>query len=122
MKEFNLKLLVFTLVCAVFLFCWNMFSPAAYHDTISWFILLFFAFTTGLVHQYLIKASAGDGKAFVGKFMGMTGLKLLVYMLFLIVILITHRENARVIAIYFLGLYFLFAVFEVASLYKKLRK
>jgi hypothetical protein len=122
MKNFNIKLLVFTVVCSVLLFCWNQFTPPVFHHSISWVILIFYAVSALLVHVYLIRSASGDPKAFVGKFMGVTGLKLLVYLLFLIILLLTNRDHARVIALYFLVMYLLFTVFEVSSLYKQLRK
>jgi hypothetical protein len=122
MKAFTLKLLVFTCLCAVLLFCWNQFTPAQLHDSISWFILAFFALSTLIVHGYLIRSAAGDPKAFVGKFMGVTALKLFAYLMILILFFLLDRDHARPVALYFLILYFLFTVFEVSSLYKQLRK
>jgi hypothetical protein len=122
MKSFPGKLLIFTLVCSVLLFCWNQFTAANLHHSLSWVILGFFSLSALLVHSYLVKSSSGDPKGFVGKFMGVTGLKLLVYLLFLIILLLTDRDHARVIALYFLVMYLLFTVFEVSSLYKQLKK
>jgi hypothetical protein len=122
MKAFLLKLLIFTAFCSCLLFCWNRFTPPLCHDSVSWCILFFFALVTGLVHAALLKASEGDAKAFVGKFMGLTGLKMLAYLGFLIIILLADRDNARVVALYFLVMYLFFTAFEVSSLYKKLRK
>jgi hypothetical protein len=122
MKSFTIKLLLFTALCAAFLYCWNQFTPEKLHDSLSWLILAFFASVTWLVHYYLIKSSAGDPKAFVGKFMGLTALKLFLYLTFLIIIFLADRDHARAVALYFLVMYLFFTVFEVSSLYNRLKK
>ncbi len=122
MKSFGPKLLVFTILCGVLLYAWNLFTPEFLHDQISWFILIFFSLSTFLVHAYLLKSSKGDPKAFVGKFMGITALKLLAYLTFLIIVFLINRDHARAIALYFLAMYLFFSVFEVSSLYQKLKK
>jgi hypothetical protein len=122
MKSFQSKLLIFTALCAVLLFFWNYFTPENLHHSLSWVILAFFSISTFVVHLYLSKSAEGDPKAFVGKFMGVTGLKLFLYLIVLIILLLTDRDHVRAIALYFLVMYFLFTVFEVSSLYKLLRK
>ena len=122
MKSFGSKLLIFTILCGGLLYFWNRFTPEFLHDQVSWLILIFFSLSTLLVHTYLVKSPKGDPKAFVGKFMGITALKLFVYLAFLIIIFLINRDRARAIALYFLAMYLFFSVFEVSSLYKKLKK
>ncbi|HEV7231878.1 MAG TPA: hypothetical protein VGO45_11145 [Bacteroidia bacterium] len=122
MKEFNYKFLIFTILVAVLLGCWNALTPPVFHNSISWFIFIFFALVTYGVHFLLVRASENKPQIFVNRFMGLTALKLFIYFLFLIVVFLTDRDHARITALYFLSMYFLFTVFEISSLYRKLRK
>ena len=122
MKVFFLKLLLFTVCVSVLLFCWNFYSRPEFHDTVSWYILTFFALSTGLVHFLLIRSADRNPKAFVNQFMGLTAMKLFAYLTFLIIIFLADRDHARAVALYFLAMYLLFTVFEVSSLYCKLKK
>jgi hypothetical protein len=122
MKVFLYKLILFTACVSAVLFIWNTYSLPAFHDNISWFILLFFAGTTTLVHFLLIRSAEKNPKAFVNQFMGLTAMKLFVYLSFLILVFLVDRDHARSVALYFLVMYLLFTVFEVSSLYNKLKK
>jgi hypothetical protein len=122
MKPFLVKLSVFILFCATGLFCWNHFTEPSWHDSVSWYILAFFSLSTILLHQYLLRSASGEAKNFVYKFMGITGIKLFTYLCFLIILFLINRDHARVLALYFLVIYLLFTVFEVSSLYQKLKK
>ncbi|MFI5150747.1 MAG: hypothetical protein ACHQRM_13510 [Bacteroidia bacterium] len=121
-KPFLLKLFLFSFVCAILLYCWNHFTEPAWHDNLSWYILGFFTLTTGLVHHILLRSASGEGKNFVYLFMGVTGIKLFAYLCFLITLFLLNRDHARTLALYFLIHYLVFTVFEVSSLYLKLRK
>jgi cobalamin biosynthesis protein CobD/CbiB len=122
MKVFSIKLLLFSILCAGLLYAWNLYTPEGLHDAVSWPILLFFALSTLIVHYYMLRSADGEPKKFVGKFMAVTALKLLAFVAFLIAVLLLNRDHARIAAVYFLVMYLLFSVFEVASLYSKLRK
>ncbi len=122
MKAFTLKLILFTASISVLLFCWNTFSPPALHDNVSWYILAFFATSTALVHYLLVRSASGEPKAFVNQFMGLTAIKLFAYLSFLIIVFLVNRDHARAVALYFLVMYLFFTVFEVSSLYRKLKK
>ncbi|HXC06260.1 MAG TPA: hypothetical protein VNZ86_15990 [Bacteroidia bacterium] len=122
MKAFFIKLSLFSGCCAAGLFSWNRFTDPGWHDNLSWYILGFFTLSTGLVHQYLLRSASGEAKNFVYKFMGITGIKLFSYLSFLIILFLLNRNHARILALYFLVMYLLFTVFEVSSLYRKLKK
>jgi hypothetical protein len=122
MKDFTPKFLIFTALLAILLACWNALSPPTFHNSISWLIFAFFALVTLVVHFLLVRASEGKPQVFVNRFMGLTALKLFVYFLFLILVFLADRDHARIIALYFLAMYFFFTAFEISSLYRKLKK
>lgn len=122
MKVFFYKLILFTVCVSAILFFWNRYSLPAFHDNISWYILAFFALSTAIVHFLLLRSADQNPKAFVNLFMGLTAMKLFAYLSFLIIVFLADRDHARAVALYFLVMYLLFTVFEVSSLYRKLKK
>lgn len=122
MNVFLPRFLIFSLFCAVLLWLYNTNSAPEFHDSVSWYILGFFSAATLLVHYLLLKAANGPNpKDFVYRFMGLTGIKLFAYLVFLIVMFFLKRDHARMIALYFLCTYLVFTTFEILSLYKRLK-
>lgn len=84
-------------------------------------LALFMYGTSILVHHFTIKASKENPKRFPAYFMGITGLKMLAYIILLGVYVFIFKENAIPVVIAFLVLYMAFTILEVLSAVSKLK-
>ena len=82
-------------------------------------VVPFFVFAvTLLVHIYLVKASENDARKFTTKYLGMMGLKILVFIIFLAVYLAFDTGNAVPFLVSFLVCYVSFTLVEVIAIMK----
>jgi len=79
-------------------------------------VLLFTA--TLVVHLYIVKASEGDPRKFISKYLGAMGLKILLYLVFIIIILAIDTTAAIPFLVSFLVMYAALTIFEVVSILK----
>ncbi len=75
--------------------------------------LLFFYAVTNLVHAYLLRIAEKDMPKFTARFMGMSFIKMFVYLIFGLVFALINRETAKVFLVNFLLMYICFSVLEV---------
>jgi hypothetical protein len=87
----------------------------------GWLAFAVFALVTGLVHMFLLQAGKKDPKIFIRGFLAATTIKIFVYLGFLVVFVMSMRENAAVFIGEFAAFYFIFTVFEVSLLYRAVR-
>ena len=121
MKNFISKLFVFSLVIAATDFCWIRFMPIEKHIPHVWMMLSFFVLATAGFHFIALKSSKGNAQSFVRTYMGITALKLLLYLAIILIFCLTHKPVAFQFAFGFLAHYFAFAIFEVAMLLRQLK-
>lgn len=122
MKNFLLKLLLFTLVIAGVDFCWMHFTPTENHIPHVWPMIAFFVTMTGLFHFLSIQASKGKPQSFIRFYMGSTALRLFLYMIVILAYRFYDKPTLIPFAIGFMIHYFIFTVFEVQILLKELKK
>lgn len=116
MKNYLIKLLVFTAVLAVAgILMFTIVVPQFYLPVFPW-VLLFFALSSAGIHAYQIHMAKSDMGKFTRGNMIVTFTKLLIYSAFAIIYFAVDTENAKVFVAVFLLLYLVFAVFEVISL------
>lgn len=77
--------------------------------------VLFYAVTL-MVHYLLLKASEKGAGSFVTRFMMVSFLKLLLYIIVLVAYLYLNKSDAMRFAIPYLSLYILYSVFEIYSI------
>lgn len=87
-----------------------------------WQLLGYFSFITILFHYGITKATESRPQVFVHYYMASTTLKLLLNLGIIVVYSMLHREMAVHFIISFMILYFLFTIFEVAYVWKTIRK
>lgn len=63
-----------------------------------------------------------DPRTFVMRFMGITGIKLFLNLIIILVYGLNFREKAISFALYFMAIYFLFTFFESYSLIQEINK
>ena len=63
-----------------------------------------------------------DPKAFIMRFMGVTGIKLFLNLIIILIYGLSFREKAVSFALFFMCIYFLFTFFESYSLIQEINK
>lgn len=122
MKNFLIKLSLFSSAIACLNLIWLQVAPASKHIPFIWPMLGFFVAITILFHSLSIKASKDKPQAFIRFYMGSTGLRLLAYLFVILIYRFYDKPTLIPFAIGFMAHYFLFTAFEVPILLKELRK
>lgn len=116
MKNYLIKLLMFTSVLAVAgVLLFTIVVPQFYLPVFPW-VLLFFALSSAGIHAYQIHIAKSDMGKFTRGNMILTFVKLLLYSAFAIIYIAIDTENAKVFVAVFLFIYLIFSVFEVIML------
>jgi len=111
-----ITVLAYILIAIVFYF----FFLEAFHFSLLLTPLLL-SFTTIWLHGLLIKASEKTPMRFVNQFMMVTGIKLLLYLVFILVFILAWSPYAIPFLIIFFSLYIIFTVLEINELLKFLK-
>jgi hypothetical protein len=122
MKQFLIKLLIFSLLISIIDFSWGTFLGYKFPIPQLWFIFIFFVVTTAVFHIITINASKGKPQGFVRAYMGITLLKMGLCVGVIIAYRFIDKPTIIPFALAFLAHYFLFTIFEVPSLLKELKK
>ncbi len=122
MKNFFLRLIVYSILIASLDFCWIRFMPIENHIPHVWMMFLFFALTTAFYHVLSINASKGKPQGFIRYYMSSTALRLFLYIMVIVAYRFYDKPTLIPFAIGFMAHYLLFTVFEVPVLLKELKK
>jgi hypothetical protein len=120
-RRFTLYLLLLTVLITII--GWILFKkvlPDQYFRGFLFLPLLFFGITISL-HIYLIKSSQKEIIKFTPRFLGATGIKMLIYFLLILIYLLIDRDHAVSFLICFLICYLIFTAFEIISILKYLK-
>ncbi|MCK5462568.1 MAG: hypothetical protein V3V53_11835 [Bacteroidales bacterium] len=82
----------------------------------------FLLVVTIMVHVYLIKSSENNPRKFTSKYLGAMGLKMFIYLVFLVVFLFIDTAHAVPFLVSFLVTYAAFTLYEVISILNYLKK
>jgi len=120
-RKFLFRLFMFTLI----LTClgYGLFSfilPGSYFPFFPVLPAFLFIITIA-VHVYLIRASKGNKRKFVSKYLGAMGLKILIYLAFIIIFLAVDTTSTISFILSFLVMYAAFTIFEVISILNTLK-
>lgn len=118
MHKFYLRLALLSLLVALALLAWNNLAPTNFTTPLSWYALAFFIVATCAIHYFLHKSSKQSPQVFIRSFMAITTFKLLAYLLFIVIFLMSRVEGAKIFVLHFLVLYFIFTAFETYQLFK----
>jgi len=86
------------------------------------FVTLFFVLGSWATHQGILSSLGENPKRFPAYFMGITGIKMMVYLLGISIYVFVMLEEGVPTVILFLLLYVLFTVLELVSLLPRVRK
>ncbi len=79
-------------------------------------VTVFFAAITLTVHYFLLRSIDLRLAKFSTNFMLTTGLKLIIYLIFIVIYLLFYKHNALLFTIFFLLHYMSFTFFEIATI------
>lgn len=114
-KTYFTRLLLFALLSGALVFFWNKYAPARFQTNLSWEILVFFISVTTAIHFFLTK-NTDDPKKFVFRYMMISGLKLLGFLMIILIYALIKRQEALGFTLLFLTLYLFFSAFEAITL------
>lgn len=121
-RKFTLYLFLLTVLITIT--GWIIFIkifPEQYFNGLMLLPLLFFGITI-ILHFYLIKSSQKEMIKFTPRFIGATGIKMLIYFILILIYLLVDRTHAVSFLISFLVCYMIYTVFEIISVLKYLKK
>jgi hypothetical protein len=120
---YPVKLFLFALIVSLFVFGWNMYIPFEYTSNHAYFVVVYFFLFSLLTHFVLGKTMDSENKnLFTYRFMAMSGLKLFLSLMVILIYAFTNKRHVIPFAILFLLIYFLFTGFEIFSILKQLKK
>ena len=115
--KYYLRYSVFLALVAAALYYWNYSQPGNKVHPLSWIIFGGFAVMFFVLHLFLLNAENKKPGVFVRRFMGVSTMRLFVLLAIIVLYSMTHPLLATLFIWHFLVFYFLFAAFEIASLY-----
>lgn len=119
-RKFTLNLFLLTVLITIT--GWILFRTVLTDQYFKGFLFLpflFFGITIAL-HIYLIKSSQKEIIKFTPRFMGATGIKMLIYIILMVIYLLIDRNHAVSFLICFLICYLIYTAFEIISILKYL--
>lgn len=122
LKNYTLRLLIFSALIAIIAAILYSTVLTSFYLPVFPYVLLFFTLISFLSHYIIVKAGKSRITKFSTSFMGISSLKLFLYLIFIIVYLLIDKTNALVFVLTFFIIYLLFTVFETSSLLKDLDK
>jgi L-asparagine transporter-like permease len=121
-KKYLIRLLIFVAIITLIASGLYFTVLSKFYLPVFPYVLLFFAIISALTHYILIKSGKSRIAKFSTSFMGITSLKLFLYLIFIIVYLLIDKTNALVFVLTFFIIYLLFTIFETSLLIKDLDK
>ena len=121
-KRFLLRELLFTICIAGIAFLLFGSLLADYYLPIFWIMLGVIALLTGIFHYSLIQIQENQSSRFSQRFMMISGIKMMIYLVFITSYAFMNPEKATSFLISFFILYLLYTVFEVILSVRYLKK
>ena len=121
-KRFITVLLILTLGILLVGYGLFIFLIPQYYFPYFPVIPVFLLVVTAGVHIFLIRASENDPRKFTSKYLGAMGLKMFIYLVFLVVFLFIDTARAVPFLVSFLVTYAAFTIYEVLSILNFLKK
>ena len=93
-----------------------------YYHSVFWLNLIIITVLTGVFHFSVLKSSDKEHTQFSARFMSVAGIKMLIYLIFIVVYALFNPGHAKFFLITFLILYFIYSFFEVFLMIKIFNK
>ncbi len=122
LRKFGFNILLLALVLTVIGYGLFLFLiPGSYFPLFPLVPFFLFAVTI-IVHIYLVRASKNDARKFTGRYLGAMGLKIFIYIVFMVLFLVLEMEHAIPFLVSFLVSYAAFTLVEIISILKYLKR
>ena len=122
LRKFIFTMLLLTLIITTVGYGLFLFMIPQFYFSFFPAIPVFLLAVTLLVHIYLIKDNENNPRKFTAKYLGAMGLKMFIYLVFLIVFLFLDTAHAVPFLVSFLVSYAAFTLYEVISIINFLKK
>ena len=116
-----LKSSALAVLVGVSTFLVGTFAAARFYHSHFPLVLLFFVLSSSAIHAGVLASLKESPKRFPAYFMGITGLKLMVYLLSISIYVVIYKEAGIPVLLLFLILYVLFTALELFSLLPKVK-
>lgn len=95
---------------------------SSYYHPVFWLNLFIIAVLTGILHFSILKVSTEGHSRFSSRFIMISGVKMMIYLVFILLFAFLNPEKAKFFLITFLILYFIYTFFEVLLMLKYFNK
>lgn len=120
-RSFFIKITVFSVFTLGVLLGWRRLAPIRFQTAMDWGIWLFFILNTLIIHLILMRVVDAP-KKFTNYFIGITGIKMLTYLLIILIYSVLNKESALGFSLSFLTMYVLYSGFEVFTWMRHFKK
>ena len=121
-KNFILKELLLTIIIALVAFILFQSVLKEFYSPVFWTLLIIISVLTGGLHYSILQVAEKETSKFTSRFLMATGIKMIIYLIFIIVYVFSHTTNAKIFLIYFLIHYLLYTAFEVYMILRYLKQ
>lgn len=120
MRNFYLILLIITVFVGVSFYIIEK-QNITQIGNIGWFVILFYTFLTIIFTNMTLKSGKKSNSRFITSIMGLTGLRMFLCIIFIVIFRFTQGKTDLDFIFYFFILYLFYTVFEIKYLLYKLR-
>ena len=117
-KSFIIQLVGLTIIMEFIAMVWMFAMPDALVTPTLWGLPLFFMVVSFFIHKSFIGALNKNARQFVTRYMLITTVKLLSFLMILFVYAVVFRNDAAPFLISFFVMYLIYAAFEAVSVIK----
>ncbi len=121
-KRFLLGELLFTAIVALVAYIVFFSFLPQYYLGVFWVLLTLIAMLTAIFHYSIVQVQEKQPGKFATRFIMVTGIKMMIYLVFITSYAFMNPEKAARFLISFLILYLLYTLFEVFSIVRYLKK
>ena len=119
MQAFLKNLLFLSILLLLLVFLCNRFLPEKIQSQHAYYLILYFIISTLLIHKAITKAAKKSPQSLIRVYMASTAIRLFTSLIVIVIYGLLFRKQLIGFVLFFLPMYFIFLVFEVASLIKK---
>jgi len=121
-RKFLIRELIFALIIAIISYVLFQTVLKEYYLPVFWLLFGIITIFTAVFHLSVLQVSDKSSAKFSSKFMMVSGIKMIVYLMLIVYYAFSFPEKAKTFLISFFILYLLYTVFEVFLIVRYLKK
>jgi hypothetical protein len=121
-KKFVFRELLFAIAIAIIAFVLFQSVLEEYYLPVFWFLYGLITVFTAVFHFSILQVSDKNASKFSSKFMMVSGIKMIAYLILIVFYVFSYPEKARFFLISFFILYMLYTFFEVILIVNYFKK